>query len=290
MANWNQLVCFISCQGLCVQIEWLNPEFQFTATNFVSLAAKSCNLVDETSGANLQTEGQVDVPPQSAKDLWESEALDTSPSHSPSWSLARRPPSSCPNAKHCLEIHVTLTEELGAVPPASHSWMASLVEDMLCDARTRLTEAVVIGPGRAVLFYGRHSMGEGLTADKARDIAFLLTGADMWDGKSAYLAADPMTIQEGRWAIAQAITDCWVKVRGPGCPCVNLPAQQPFRFDPPRGFPMNDASRDGGSNHQPSPHWPPRGQEHNRHQRDQRPPSPRFPSPSPDCWFESNRS
>ena len=55
---------------------------------------------------------------------------------------------------------MTLTEELGAVPPPSHSWMAPLVEDMLCDIRTRLTKAVVTGPGGAVLFYGRHSMGE----------------------------------------------------------------------------------------------------------------------------------
>ena len=101
-----------------------------------------------------------------------------------------------------------MTEELGAVPLPSHSWTAPLIEDMLHDARTRLTEAVVIGPARAVLFYGRHSMGEGLTADKARDAAFLLTGAGMWVGKSAYLAADPMTIQEGRRAIAQAISDC----------------------------------------------------------------------------------
>ena len=61
---------------------------------------------------------------------------------------------------------VTLMEELGVVPPPSHSWMAPLVEDMLHDARTRLTKAVVTGPGRAVLFYGRHSMGEGLTMDK----------------------------------------------------------------------------------------------------------------------------
>ena len=76
--------------------------------------------------------------------------------------------------------------------------MAPLVKDMLCDIRTRLTEAVVTGPGRAVLFYGRHSMGEGLTMDEARDAAFLLTGAGIWVGKSAYLATDPMTIQEGR--------------------------------------------------------------------------------------------
>ena len=92
---------------------------------------------------------------------------------------------------------MTLTEELGAVPPPSHSWMAPLVEDMLHDVRTSLTEAVVTGPGRVVLFYGRHSLGEGLTAHEVRDAAFLLTGAGTWVGKLAYLTADHMTIQEG---------------------------------------------------------------------------------------------
>ena len=81
------------------------------------------------------------------------------------------------------------------------------MEDMLCNARTRLTEAMVIGPDRAVLFYGRCSMGEGFTADEARDATFLLTGAGMWVGKLAFLIADPMTIQEGRRAIVQVITD-----------------------------------------------------------------------------------
>ena len=41
-------------------------------------------------------------------------------------------------------------------------------------------------------------MGEGLKADEARDAAFLLTGTGMWVGKSAYLTADPMTIQAGK--------------------------------------------------------------------------------------------
>ena len=118
----------------------------------------------------------MDAPSQSAKDKWELEALGSSPSHSLSWSPARRPLSSCPNMKHCLEINGTLTEELGAVPPPSHSWTSPLVEDMLHDVRTGLTEAVVIGPGRAVLFYGRHSLGEGLTTDEASNAAFLLTG------------------------------------------------------------------------------------------------------------------
>ena len=174
----------------------------------MSMAAKLRDLVVEISGVNLQTEGHVDVPPQSAKDLWELEALGSSPSHSLSWSLARRPLCSCPNTKHCLEIHVTLTEELGAVPPPSHSWMAPLMENMLHDARTRLTEIVVIGPDRAVLLYGRCSMGEGLTTDEARDATFLLTEAGTGVGKLAYLATDSMTIQEGRRAIAQAIMDC----------------------------------------------------------------------------------
>ena len=137
----------------------------------------------------------MDMPSQSAKDLWELEALSSSPSHSRSWSPTRRLPSSHPNTKH-LEKHVRLTEELGAVPPPSHSWTAPLVEDMLLNIRTSLTEAVVTCPGRAVLFYGRHSMGEGLTADEARDATFLLTGAGMWVGKLAFLAVDHMTIQE----------------------------------------------------------------------------------------------
>ena len=73
----------------------------------------------------------MNVPSKSAKDPWELGALGSSPSHLPSWSLARRLLSCCPNIRYCLRIHVTV----GAVPPPSHSWMAPLVEDMLCDVR-----------------------------------------------------------------------------------------------------------------------------------------------------------
>ena len=161
------------------------------------MAAKSSALEDRTSGANLQMEGHVDVPSQSAKDPRESGAVGSSPSHLPSWSPARRLPLNCPNIRHCLEIHMTLTEELGAVPLPSHAQTAPLVEDMLYYARTGLTKAVVMGPGRAIHFYGRCSLGECLTLDEARDAAFLLTGVGTWVGKPAYLAADPMMIQEG---------------------------------------------------------------------------------------------
>ena len=93
-------------------------------------------------------------------------------------------------------------------------------------------------------------MGEGLKVDEAKDGAFLLTGAGTWVGKSAYLTTDPMTIQEGKKAIAQAISDNRVKARGPGCPQVNLLAQQPFKFNTPRTSPPRDVSIHYGSDDQ----------------------------------------
>ena len=98
-------------------------------------------------------------------------------------------------------------------------------------------------------------MGEGLKADEARDAAFLITSSGTWVGKPAYLTADPMTLLEGRRAITHAISDQRVKARGPGCPRVNLPAQQPFRFDvfrtpPPKSL-QSQRDSDGMT-----PRWP----------------------------------
>ena len=133
-------------------------------------------------------------------------------------------------------------------------------------------------------------MGEGLTADEARDAALLLTGAGMWVGKSAYLTTDPVTIQEGRRAIAQAVLDNRVKAKGPRHPHVNLLAQQPFQFNVLRNSPLKDMPGDGSSDYQPSPHRSSRGHECNRRWRDQRPQLPRFPLPSLDHGLKSNRS
>ena len=148
-------------------------------------------------------------------------------------------------------------------PPLSIAWTASLVEDMLCYARTGLTKAVVMGPGRAVLFYGRCSLGEGLSSGKSRDATFMLTGVSTWVGKPAYLAVDPLTIPEGWWVIAQAVTKCWIKVRGPGHPHVNLLTPQPFRFDQRGDSPLKDTPKDVNLAYQLSPCHPLRGQNHN---------------------------
>ena len=176
-----------------------DPEFQFTATNFVSMAAKLSDLSDKMSEANLQVDGQVEKPAQGAADQWQMEEEDSSPHHLPMWSPVQRLPLlGRLNMKHCLEIQVTLTDELGDVPPPSHAWMAPVVEDMLQEARAGLMEVVVIGPGRVILFYRRCSMGEGLKADEARDATFLLTGAGMWVGKLAYLTTNPSDNTRGQ--------------------------------------------------------------------------------------------
>ena len=70
----------------------------------MSMAAKSSNLVDKTSEAILQVDGQVEVPNQGMKDPWETEEEDSSHSLLPMWSPAWRPLSGHTNMKHCLEI------------------------------------------------------------------------------------------------------------------------------------------------------------------------------------------
>ena len=70
-----------------------------------------------------------------------------------------------------------------------------------------------------------------------------------------------MTIQEGKRAIAQALSDHQVKARGLGRPHLNLPAQQPFWFNPPRSSPSKDASGDGSSDYLSSTRQPSRDQE-----------------------------
>ena len=102
-------------------------------------------------------------------------------------------------------------------------------------------------------------MGEGLTADEARDATFLLTGAGTWVGKLAYLTTDLMTIQEIKRAITQAVSDNRVKVRGPRCPRVNLSAQQPSHFNALRTSPSKDMSGDCSSDYPQSPRRPSRG-------------------------------
>ena len=101
---------------------------------------------------------------------------------------------------------------------------------MLRDGKSGLTKAVVMGPGQAILFYGRWSLGEGLSLSEVCNTMFTLTGAISLVGKQAQLYVNALTLQEGQWLIAQANTKWCVEARGPGCPCTCPPALLPLGF------------------------------------------------------------
>ena len=68
-----------------------------------------------------------------------------------------------------------------------------------------------------------------------------------------------MMLQEGKRAITWAILDHRVKARGPGHPQVNLPAQQPFRFNTSRTSPPGVVSTHYGSDEGRTPRQPSQG-------------------------------
>ena len=203
----------------------------------------------------------------------------------------------CPETQYCLAIEVTLTEEAGAASSPSHTWHVPMVEDMLQDGKSGLTKAVVTGPARAVLFYGRWSQGEGLSLGKVRDAMFTLSGAIGWVGKSAHLNTHPLSLQEGHWVIALAITDWWVKARGPGCPHSHQVIPKTFRFcgrdespQEERSHSTNEHIKESGSGHQPSHHRPQQVWDHGPQQLDHWVVQPLAHPPSLDHGFKSDMS
>ena len=63
---------------------------------------------------------------------------------------------------------------MGRLHHNPNAWQAPVVEDMLWDSKSGLTEAVLMGPGQAILFYGRQSLGEGLSLGEECDEMFML--------------------------------------------------------------------------------------------------------------------
>ena len=112
-------------------------------------------------------------------------------------------------------------------PPPPHAWQMLIAEDMVCEGKTGLTEAVVTGPGRAVLFYGCCPLGEGLNLGEGRDTMFTLSGIIAWVGKQPEISTKPINLADGRQLITQAITKGHIEPRGPGhpqsIPCASVP-------------------------------------------------------------------
>ena len=65
---------------------------------------------------------------------------------------------------------------------------------------------------------------------EARHAMFMLSGIIALVGKQAQISAKPVSVDDGRQLIAQAITKGHIKPRGPGCPWSIPPAFMPFNF------------------------------------------------------------
>ena len=168
------------------------------ATVFMSVATISSNLDDQKPGINIQTEGHTLTPPSGWNDPEYLEAFGSAPSCSPSWSPARKPTPDWPETQYCFKIQVTSTEDERATPSPPYTWQVPIVEDKVQDGKAGLTEAIVTGPGWAILFYGWGSLEEGLSLCKAQDAIFTLSGAISWIGKQAQLSAKPVSLGNGQ--------------------------------------------------------------------------------------------
>ena len=116
---------------------------------------------------------------------------------------------------------------------------------MLWDGKSGLTEAVVMGPGWAILFYRRWSLGEGFSLGKAWDAMFTLSKAISCVGKQVQLNTNVKSLRECWQLFAQAITKWCVEARGPGCPHSHLPALPPFSFHNQDGPPQEERLQSG---------------------------------------------
>ena len=180
-------------------------------TVFMSMATRLSDLDDFEPETKIQTEGHTLIPTGDQNGPKDPDVLGSAPSCSPSQSLARKPAPDWPEAGYCVEIQVVSMEDDRVIPPPSHTWQVLIVEDMVYEGRPGLPEAVVTGPGWAVLFYGCHSLGEGLNLGEARDATFTLSGITVWVGKQAQISAKPISLGLGRWLITQAVTEGHIK-------------------------------------------------------------------------------
>ena len=121
---------------------------------------------------------------------------------------------------YCIHVRVTLGERRGNQPPTSHVWNGSLIADILQEVCPRdwITKAVVLAPGKAVLFFGRCLHREGLLYRNVQDIELGLSGPVSWTGRMMQVEATVNPMQEGCWAIADAVIEKKMKAKRSGCP------------------------------------------------------------------------
>ena len=190
----------------------------------MSMATRSSDLDNQKFVVNVQTKGQPSHHQVAKMALKKQRHLGT-------------PPSLWQRSKHQTALRLGIVWKFKLCWPKMvkwhhppHAWQAPMEEDMLWDGISGLMEAVVTGPGQAILLYGRWYLGEGLSLGKAWETMFILSGDTSWIGKQAQLKANPVCLGEGWWLMTQIITEQCIEPRRPRHPHSIPPASEPFIF------------------------------------------------------------
>ena len=143
----------------------------------------------------------------------EMEASGSTLSHLPSQSLVRRQ-----NTRPTLRLSIVWKFKLPQPKmeelhyhlhmPGRCQWWKTCFETANLALQKQLWQA----HGWVILFYGRQSLGEGLSLGEAWDSMFMLTGAINWVGKQAQLNAIAVSLWEGWQLITQAVTKWCIQV------------------------------------------------------------------------------
>ena len=84
---------------------------------------------------------------------------------------------------YCLQLDVTMIQDLSRPPPPWHSWTVATIKDMVVRDAPNVKDCVILGLGSAVLFFSHHQEPwEGLYLHEDQELADEMTKTTTWMG------------------------------------------------------------------------------------------------------------
>ena len=70
---------------------------------------------------------------------------------------------------------------------------------------------MVTGPGSALLFYRRRTLGEGITLSDTWHVVFLMLQETVWVGRDVQIDVRSLTLHEGKAIMTQDLSTDWTR-------------------------------------------------------------------------------
>ena len=103
-----------------------------------------------------------------------------------------------------VELDLVMGNESGYRAVPQHTWNAQIITDYLQEVIKPITHVAVLNQSDCVIFSGNRMKKQGMTFDTARDATRRLNKIDNWVGKRVLVRAVPLTVADGRRAVAEA--------------------------------------------------------------------------------------